>query len=181
MEKLTRLAAIDRLSRQRLLSLSALERYDQLLNRWSIDDGDPEFATLPATLRQELLQHQEPPENVQDPHYDPLILLNLRAEYRSVTAQYLTRCLLEAGCGEHQVDEPVEPLLACPCCGYLTLGARGEYEICDLCHWEDDGSNAADALSGPNHMTLRQAREQFARSRDTLPLDKWPRASENAR
>ena len=27
---------------------------------------------------------------------------------------------------------------ACPCCGYATLDARGEYDICAICWWEDD-------------------------------------------
>ena len=26
----------------------------------------------------------------------------------------------------------------CFCCGYLTLPARGEFEICPVCFWEDD-------------------------------------------
>lgn len=41
----------------------------------------------------------------------------------------------------------------CPCCGYPTLGGRGEYEICELCDWEDDGQDAPDAdevRGGPN-------------------------------
>lgn len=55
---------------------------------------------------------------------------------------------------------------ACPCCGYLTLtGRRGSYEICLVCRWEDDpaaGWDGPDALSGPNHVSLRQAQRNFA-------------------
>jgi len=57
------------------------------------------------------------------------------------------------------------PLEACPCCGYATLGARGEWQICDICWWEDDGQDDADAdvvLGGPNaNLSLTQARVNF--------------------
>ncbi len=58
-------------------------------------------------------------------------------------------------------DEPV----ACPCCGYLTLGERGGFEICDVCFWEDDGQDDPDAeivRGGPNgHLSLSDARRNF--------------------
>src|SRR3569833_480962 len=41
----------------------------------------------------------------------------------------------------------------CPCCGYPTLDERGDWEICYLCNWEDDGQddhNADRVLGGPN-------------------------------
>jgi hypothetical protein len=45
------------------------------------------------------------------------------------------------------------------------LGARGEYEICRICWWEDDGQDDPHAdvfRGGPNHgYTLAQARENF--------------------
>lgn len=55
-------------------------------------------------------------------------------------------------------------MLACPCCGYNTLEERNMYEICPICFWEDDGSdnNSLDEdTSGPNHMTLREARSNY--------------------
>ncbi|MBV9960198.1 MAG: hypothetical protein JO360_17360 [Acidobacteria bacterium] len=55
--------------------------------------------------------------------------------------------------------------LTCPCCGYPTLGGRGEYEICYLCNWEDDGqdtNNADEIWGGPNkNYSLVQARDNF--------------------
>lgn len=55
----------------------------------------------------------------------------------------------------------------CPCCGYPTLGARGGYEICELCSWEDDGQDDAtadDVRGGPNHgYSLSHARQNFRR------------------
>lgn len=57
-------------------------------------------------------------------------------------------------------------LKQCPCCDYFTLTERGAYEICLVCFWEDDGNdiNKLDRHSGPNHQTLRQARENFVKT-----------------
>lgn len=177
MKRLTATAAIDLLSRQRLPGLDPAARSSHLLNWWGIDSDDLEFAALSPSLQQQIRAQPEPPEEVQDPRYDALLLIALRAEYRGVTHGYLRRCLREAGLGDYAVSADTEYLEACPCCGYRTLSARGEYQICDLCHWEDDGSQALDVLSGPNHKTLGQAREHFAQQQGRLPLDKWPHIS----
>ncbi len=179
MEKLTANAAIDLLSRHRLPGLDAAARFSHLLNWWGIDSDDLEFAALAPSLQQQILTQPEPPQEVQDPRYDALLLIALRAEYRGVPHLYLRRCLREAGLGDYTVSANIECLEACPCCGYRTLSARGDYQICDLCHWEDDGSQALDVLSGPNHKTLGQAREHFAQQQGRLPLDKWPHISKD--
>jgi hypothetical protein len=61
--------------------------------------------------------------------------------------------------------EPPTNAAQCPCCDYFSLSSRGEYEICELCFWEDDGMDIGDLdqYSGPNHITLRDARENFRR------------------
>jgi hypothetical protein len=55
--------------------------------------------------------------------------------------------------------------VACPCCGYLTLPRRGDYDICKVCFWEDDGQDDHDAdiiRGGPNgSLSLTQARLNF--------------------
>jgi hypothetical protein len=53
--------------------------------------------------------------------------------------------------------------LQCPCCDYYTLSSRGNYDICPICFWEDDGVDLddLDSYSGPNHMTLKEGRENF--------------------
>lgn len=59
----------------------------------------------------------------------------------------------------------VGALKQCPCCDYFTLPRRGEYLICTVCLWEDSGQDLdrLDEVSGPNHMSLRTARANFAR------------------
>ena len=52
----------------------------------------------------------------------------------------------------------------CECCGYLTLPKQGDFEICPVCFWEDDGQDGLDAdeISGPNgSLSLTAARENF--------------------
>lgn len=51
----------------------------------------------------------------------------------------------------------------CPCCDYYTLIERGQYDICPICFWEDDGINLdqLDNYSDPNHLTLREGRQNF--------------------
>lgn len=53
----------------------------------------------------------------------------------------------------------------CPCCGYPTLTSSGDFEICFLCRWEDDGQNDFEAdlvAGGPNKdYSLSEARKNF--------------------
>ena len=53
----------------------------------------------------------------------------------------------------------------CPCCGYKTLEkeAKGTYEICDLCDWEDDlvQNQDPDYEGGANSICLREAQHEF--------------------
>lgn len=51
----------------------------------------------------------------------------------------------------------------CSCCDYFTIKNRKQYEICKVCFWEDDGIDLEklDKFSGPNHQTLREARDNF--------------------
>lgn len=56
----------------------------------------------------------------------------------------------------------------CPCCGYLTFSADdlGNYEICAVCFWEDEGYPATldqigIVVGGANRSSLKVARENF--------------------
>lgn len=54
-------------------------------------------------------------------------------------------------------------LLPCPCCGSLTVGEPGSYEVCDVCGWEDDPVQFADPgyVGGANSESLKAARESW--------------------
>lgn len=66
---------------------------------------------------------------------------------------------------EWKKASPTGNELQCPCCDYFTLSKRGEYDICPICFWEDDGLDIdqPDQYSGPNHKTLREGRKDFER------------------
>ncbi|GGY85669.1 hypothetical protein GCM10011613_33190 [Cellvibrio zantedeschiae] len=53
----------------------------------------------------------------------------------------------------------------CPCCGYKTLDepAKGTYDICELCGWEDDlvQNEDPDYEGGANGICLREAQHEF--------------------
>ena len=64
----------------------------------------------------------------------------------------------------HTKNNSLAHLIACPCCGYKTLGSRADYDICCICWWEDDGADNLDAAhqGGPNNgISLAQARYNF--------------------
>lgn len=66
-------------------------------------------------------------------------------------------------------------LFTCPGCGYPALSGRGDYEICSVCNWEDDGSDdnrkslpdtflVEHGIGGPNGgLTLTQNRLNIGR------------------
>lgn len=51
----------------------------------------------------------------------------------------------------------------CPCCGYRTLVRPRNWELCDLCFWEDDPlqSYNPDFASGTNEKSLRDYQSDF--------------------
>lgn len=58
-----------------------------------------------------------------------------------------------------------EATVACPCCGFATLEARGTNEICTVCQWQDDGldNRFAGDYSPANRCNLNLARARFLR------------------
>ena len=57
------------------------------------------------------------------------------------------------------------PRYTCPCCGFRTLTGPGNYDLCPVCFWEDDGMHDNDAASveGPNGITLAEGQRLYQR------------------
>ena len=53
--------------------------------------------------------------------------------------------------------------IPCPCCGAKVFSSRGEFEICEICGWEDDPVQEADPdyAGGANKKSLNQARTEW--------------------
>ena len=52
----------------------------------------------------------------------------------------------------------------CPCCGHKTLPGRGDYDLCPVCWWEDEGVEPWE-YSGPNGQTLVEAQQEYLAER----------------
>lgn len=54
---------------------------------------------------------------------------------------------------------------ACPCCGFKTFKEppNGQYDICEVCFWEDDPIQLKDPdyEGGANNVSLRQGQRNF--------------------
>lgn len=63
--------------------------------------------------------------------------------------------------------KPSDGRFTCPCCGYRTLSeAPGNYEICKVCSWEDDGAQLLDPAyrGGANAGSLMEHQTRFLSS-----------------
>ena len=62
--------------------------------------------------------------------------------------------------------------LPCPCCGSLTIGEHGQYEICEVCGWEDDPTQSANPEEGggANQESLRVAQARWSLASDKLDI-----------
>ncbi|MFZ6756015.1 CPCC family cysteine-rich protein [Undibacterium sp. Ji50W] len=151
--------AIDLLVRRDLARLSKEEREVLLLDWWSIDAGDPDYEGLPDLLKV-MIAGTDEPDDTKNAIYDPLLKIALKHSYTGVINSYLKNQITLLGL-EGAIEGDVEVLAACPCCRYKSLRVSAAYEICHVCFWEDDGTTEFDRLSGPNHMTLRDAQQNF--------------------
>jgi hypothetical protein len=54
---------------------------------------------------------------------------------------------------------------ACPCCGYKTFidKPEGNYDICEVCFWEDDPIQFANPnyRNGANEVSLKEGQKNF--------------------
>lgn len=67
----------------------------------------------------------------------------------------------------------ITPRFACPCCGESSLSARGEFEICPICLWEDDPLQSEDPHfdGGGNGQSLSAARRLWAVRHAVRPFE----------
>ncbi len=159
--------AISILVEDNLNKLTKEERREQLeIMMYEDWESDPSWSNISPEVQKDFAEEKEI-QNPLNEKYDLVLKLWLRTKYSGARNSYILEKikLLNSEIIEI-VGETIE-LLACPCCGYKTLGEHGNYEICTVCWWEDDGQDNSDAsqiLGGPNYgMSLTRSRINFLR------------------
>lgn len=168
--------AIRIISINKMKSLTDSDRELYLLNYWPLDENDDDFYLLDDDIRLEMRNYSEPRFAFSDSRYDVLILLSLEDSYTSYGNKDLSNEVSKI-IRKNAIVTGEEPhKYICPCCGNKTLDSIGEYDICPICHWEDNGITDEETYSAPNHMTLKESRERYKNgqiSSNTLTIDKF--------
>ena len=149
--------AQDRLANKILAELSPVERVEMLKASRDTDLESPSVLLLGSDMVQWLRLDEDAPPEGKALEY---LVRSLRASLYGVTNQYLQRELARRGI-HVTVEGAQELLIHCVCCGYATIHNRGNYEVCPVCNWEDDGVLEVGRYSMPNHSTLGDGREAF--------------------
>ncbi|MEM6490825.1 MAG: CPCC family cysteine-rich protein [Pseudomonadota bacterium] len=141
--------------------LSADERADRLFDFCAEDWSDePDWMAIEPAIRDAL--EDDDVADPMDPRFEPAPILRLAAGFAGATNAYLLERLNAIRSDVRAIEGELEARVACPCCGRRTLRSRGDFEICPVCWWEDDGQDnkrADDAYGGPNgSINLTQAR-----------------------
>lgn len=173
MKSLDREEAIQYLVDYELKKLTKSDRESMILNWWGINEDDEEYRVLPTQLRTLLIENEYPPENCDGDIFDPLVLAGLSHRYKGVTNKYIQLRVKRDLCLETEITGDEESLLACPCCGYLTLTNRHDFEICPVCSWEDDWVKDENQYSAANRQTLRDAKSKLVIDDESLETIKW--------
>lgn len=95
------------------------------------------------------------------PEYNIEIVNYLIENFRGLLSDYLEKKLTKFFACEVVVIGNEEELFRCPCCEYRTLETIGQYLICKVCFWENDGIIDDNEYSSVNHMSLKEAKENF--------------------
>lgn len=178
MKNITREEAIKLLAKEELKFLKKSDRESHIVNWWVLDETDKEFMALSSNLKIELLKNETFIGNAMDKKYDELILIGLSSLFVGVTNKFLSQNLHIISGNNYEISGCIEDLYTCPCCSFNTLDTINEYDICPLCGWEDDGSEADD-YSSPNGKSLNQAKIDFKQQAHNKPLLKYAHSNHN--
>ncbi|MGB3468415.1 MAG: CPCC family cysteine-rich protein [Cyclobacteriaceae bacterium] len=90
-----------------------------------------------------------------------ILLGFIESSYKGVKNEYLEKKLSDIYKSNVIVLGIVENFFPCNCCNFKTLESSGEYFICPVCFWEDDGLTDPEKYSSVNGMFLKQAKSNF--------------------
>ncbi len=158
--------AIDILSENDLKLLSEKERKEQLDTMMYCEDwtDEPLWSHISLEVKKEFAEQTKIIEPFNS-KYNSVLKLWLRSNYLGAQNEFLLDRVRSINPEIIEITGQPHQLLSCPCCGFQTLDSHGDYDICKVCWWEDDGqdnNNAYKLMGGPNHgMTLIQSRINF--------------------
>jgi hypothetical protein len=158
---MTRGEALEALTSARVALLADHQRVELLEQIQGANwDDAPGWESLTPAVQQQLQSPESPIVNPRDEAFDAALQMVLRHELRHVATAYLDQALTDAGVAHDDIGGEADAGVACPCCGRRTLDRRGDFDICLVCWWEDDGSDNVEVNmpSGPNHVTLLEGR-----------------------
>lgn len=155
---------VNELTEYRLKALDNDERELYINNNWGLTPDEAEYSDYPPELKKELLNEYFPKHDISSDFYDPLIKdvlsIELSEKGKSELADmYRNFTKMDVHISGHEAENAVE-MSCCPCCHNKTLSERGQYFICPICDWEDDGIDE-DHLSHCNGMKLSEAQSRF--------------------
>ena len=97
-----------------------------------------------------------------DVRYDHDVIRYLADGFVGIHNQYIADSIMNIiSIANIMVEGNVEQLEKCPCCEYHTLEEGGQYFVCPVCFWEDDGSDELERYSPVNRGYLKNARANF--------------------
>lgn len=161
---ISRTRAKELIAEKNIASINTKEASSILSEYWQYEDEldireDIRSGELPELDEKliSLMVNEEEPNLTDLTIYSPLFLDWKVFELKYTTNEYLEKRLQRFGL-EYEVEGKVEEAGMCPCCKYYSIdpGEDGLWEICTVCFWENGGD-------GPNHMTLKEAQENFER------------------
>ena len=119
-----------------------------------MSERDRENILLDIASDEEILSQRD----LLDHKFNSEILNYIKDTYIGVKNTYLeSKVKILIGENVNIIDKYNSGLIECNCCKYQTIQDRGNYEICPVCFWEDDGSEDISRYSPANRMNLGEA------------------------
>lgn len=132
-----------------------------IYNSWGIDETDEIFHLFPDDLKEELINYDEPQDSIMSSKYDNMVIAIYEISYDFYSNEEIEVILSNIIGSSVSIEGQNRKKYPCPCCKREIMVTRGEYDICSNCGWEDDGNEQEDKYSPPNHMTLKQGRDNY--------------------
>ena len=136
-------------------------------NNWGLTADEAVQKDYPDELKEELMNEYFPQHDIMSEFYAPLIKAIIAYELSEANNKELIemyRAYTGITVGITDPDKADDrKLYVCPCCHNNTLSERGQYFICPVCDWEDDGLDE-NHVSHCNGMKLSEAQIRYQKT-----------------